>query len=173
MDDMDDMYAAPMWDIVQELRNKGMTESDIASVCAMIDRARLMNSGGSTPREITRAHFPWTVPAEQVVNSLYWNMLDHAEYMASGGHGMKPATLARLREFYEKLQSENVVVEFDPNIPPQSEISDNGGFALRPREMKDDDFLIRVNEHTTMTEEGEMLWCFPPDLPEVGVIGGS
>ncbi|ASZ75240.1 hypothetical protein PBI_MISSWHITE_74 [Mycobacterium phage MissWhite] len=29
------------------------------------------------------------------------------------------------------------------------------------------DLLIRVNEYTNLTDEGEMIWCWPPDIEEI------
>ncbi|KGI82059.1 hypothetical protein IL38_06975 [Actinopolyspora erythraea] len=58
------------------------------------------------------------------------------------------------------------VVEYDPNIPP-SEYMKLGGFAYRERELKDGDLIIRVNEYTTLTNEGKKLWRMPPRFPSI------
>lgn len=42
-----------------------------------------------------------------------------------------------------------------------------GGFRYVPRTIEDDDLLIRVNEYTNLTDEGEMIWCWPPDIEEL------
>lgn len=80
---------------------------------------------------------------------------------------MNPDSLRRLKNWWKKIRNDDVVVEFDPEIPPIKGVSAHGGFAYRPRVMGDDDLLIRVNEHTTLTEEGEMIWCWPPDIDQL------
>lgn len=76
---------------------------------------------------------------------------------------MDKTTLGRLRGFYAKLRDH--VLEFDPNIPPEPGVSKHGGWAFRPRRPEDGDLLIRVNEYTELTEEGKMIWRFPPVEP--------
>ena len=112
--------------------------------------------GGRTPRDIVRENFPWDVPVEMRDQGVYLSMLDHGEYMATGGVGMDQTVLAGLRMFYDGLRKTNAVLEFTPS-----------GFLLRTRVNEDEDLLIRVNEHTKLTDEGEMIWCFPPREPDV------
>ncbi|QOC58408.1 helix-turn-helix DNA binding protein [Mycobacterium phage Maxo] len=57
------------------------------------------------------------------------------------------------------------MLEFDPNIPPEEGVSKAGGWAYRPRRPEDKDLLIRVNDYTDLTEEGAMIWRFPPREP--------
>jgi hypothetical protein len=57
------------------------------------------------------------------------------------------------------------VLEFDPNIPPIPGVSNKGGWAFRERKPEDGDLLIRVNEFTNLTEEGKLIWRFPPIEP--------
>lgn len=77
---------------------------------------------------------------------------------------MSEYKLARLRSFYRKLREENLVVEFDPNIPPSPGIK-HGGFAYRDRTPEDGDLLIRVNEYTNLTDQGKIIWRFHPTEP--------
>jgi hypothetical protein len=67
----------------------------------------------------------------------------------------------RLAAFHNRLHDGHLVVEFDPDIPPEPGVSNKGGFALRPRLPKDGDLMIRVNEHTTLTDEGREVWALP------------
>jgi hypothetical protein len=62
-----------------------------------------------------------------------------------------------LAAFHNWLRDEHLVLEFDPDIPPELGLSNNGGFALRP----DGDLMTRVNEHTTLTDEGRGVWALP------------
>lgn len=128
-----------------------------------------------TPRQVVMENFPWTVPTKFHNANIHKRMRDHAEYMATGGKGMAPRLLKMLREWYNTLESYNVVVEFDPNIEPSDEfgghrghiksVSSYGGFAYRVREDSDGDLIIRVNEHTRLTAEGKRIWVFPPERP--------
>jgi hypothetical protein len=88
-------------------------------------------------------------------------MRDHGEYAATGGKGMSKDKLDRLRSFYRKLRTENLVLEFDPSIEPIPGVSSRGGFAFRERTEADGDLLIRVNGHTFMTDEARMIWRLP------------
>lgn len=121
-----------------------------------------------TPREEVKKHFPWRVPAEMRDSSPDKRIRDHAEFMATGGDGMSDFKLGRLVNFYLKLRNENLVLEFDPSIPP-NEHTGAGGYAYRPRQDSDGDLIIRVNEFTNLTPRGRRLWRFPPELPRVRV----
>ena len=76
---------------------------------------------------------------------------------------MSWSKLKRLDGFYRRLESH--VVEFDPDLPPCDEAS-LGGFAFRERLDSDSDLLIRVNEHTFLTDEGRKVWCMPAVMPD-------
>ena len=76
---------------------------------------------------------------------------------------MAPVKLSRLRTFYAKLRDN--AVEFDPVLPPEPGFANRGGFALRVRVDADGDLLIRVNEHTNLTEKGRTIWRLPETLP--------
>jgi hypothetical protein len=82
-------------------------------------------------------------------------MREHGEYVATDGHGMSGEVLHRLSIFYAELQSESVVVEYDPA----------SGFSYSPRLESDGDFMIRRNEHAMLVAESYMVWRIPPRLP--------
>ena len=105
----------------------------------------------TTPREQVENHWPFVVP-EHHMGDEYVLLREHGEYMATGGRGMPEDQLGRLRGFYADLKDR--VVEYTPE-----------GWAYRERRLDDEDLLIRVNEHTRMTEEGRMIWAFPPGQP--------
>ena len=66
-----------------------------------------------------------------------------------------------LRLFYKRL--EGFVVEFDPDLPPSDGVG-IGGFAYRERLESDSDLLIRVNDHTHLSDEGLKVWRRPEGL---------
>ncbi|WP_190822000.1 XRE family transcriptional regulator [Saccharopolyspora pogona] len=121
-----------------------------------------------TARERVMEHYPWKQGARFHTNWLNLKMRDHAEFMATDGKGMSEVKLQELLWFYQQLERENAVVEFDPNIPP-SRPDGVGGFALRPRKPSDGDLIIRVNKYTNLTPEGMDLWIFPEEKPKIRV----
>lgn len=155
--------------IIEALKNQGLNQSDIAKLFDVTKQAvsyhKVTYNGSRTPREIVLETFPWQVPEAMCQTSPYRRMRDHGEYIATGGKGMTEDKLRRLRNFYRKLREQDLVLEFDPTIPPIPGVSNKGGFAYRPRRSADADLLIRVNEHTDLTAEGRLIWCFPPQDP--------
>lgn len=155
--------------IIEELKRKGYNQTQIAEMFDVSRQAvsyhKVVYGGTRTPREIVNDHFPFKAPRPFSQQSPCRRLRDHGEYMATGGKGMSEAKLKRLRAFYKKLRDENVVVEFDPNIPPTPGVCRDGGFAFRTRLPEDEDLLVRVNEYTTLSEEGRMIWRFPPVDP--------
>lgn len=155
--------------IIEALKNQGMSQREIADLFGISEQAvsyhKYAYNGSRTPREIVLQHFPWSVPAPMAHSSPYHRLRDHGEYMATAGKGMSDDKLRRLRSFYRKLRNDNVVLEFDPAIPPIPGVSNKGGFAYRPRVDSDGELLIRVNTHTTLTDEGRLIWCWPPKEP--------
>lgn len=154
--------------IIETLRRKGFTQSQIAEMFGVtrqyVSWVRQNYDGVTpTPREDVMQHFPFKGAIFH--DSTYDRRLrDHLEYQVTGGDGMSADKLRRLRSFYNKLQSENLVVEFDPDTPAEDG-NKPGGYTLRPREKSDGDLIIRVNEHTELTAAGQVLWRFPPKLP--------
>jgi hypothetical protein len=114
--------------------------------------------------EIVRQHFPWDVPAELQSSPVYDLMRVHGDFMATGGRGMDASDLTRVHSFHDRLLDENAVIEFDPNIPAADGIDGMAGFVFRARTIDDEDLLIRANGFTVLTEEGEAIWCFPPEV---------
>ena len=155
--------------VVEDLKNKGFNQSEIAEMFGVtrqyVSWIKHTYGGRLTPREIVLQAWPWTVSAEQSQTSPYRRMRDHGEYIATGGKGMSEDKLKRLRAFYRKLKDENVVLEFDPTIPPIPGVSNKGGWAFRNRLPSDGDLIIRVNEYTDITENGRMIWRFPRKEP--------
>jgi transcriptional regulator with XRE-family HTH domain len=151
--------------IVEALKNKGLSQSDIARQYGVtrqyVSWIKHTYGGRLTPRELALQHFPFQVPVEMGQTSPYRRLRDHSEYIATGGVGMTEDQLQRLRTFYRKLREGNQVLEFDPNIPPIPGVSSNGGWAYWERLPEDGDLLIRVNEFTNITDKGRDIWRFP------------
>jgi DNA-binding XRE family transcriptional regulator len=154
--------------VIEDLKRQGYTQSDIARMFGVTRQAvswhKQTYNGRLTPREEVLKHFPWDVPALMAQTGPYRYMRDHAEYMATGGKGMGKVKLERCRALYRKI-SQGLVLEFDPGIPVTPGVSNTGGFAWRERRPTDGDLIIRVNDHTTLTDEGKLLWRLPPTLP--------
>jgi hypothetical protein len=154
---------------IEALKAKGHSQSDIARMFGVTRQAvswhKHTYGGALTPRETVNRTFPWQVIQLHTKASAYRRMRDHGEYMATGGKGMSYDKLSRLRSFYKKLREENLVLEYDPNLPPEPGVALHGGFAYRRRRKSDGDLLIRLNEHTNLSEEGRMVWRFPPKDP--------
>ncbi|QFG10443.1 transcriptional repressor [Mycobacterium phage Anthony] len=155
--------------IIEALKNKGLNGAEIAEMYGVtkqyVSWIKHTYGGRLTPREQVMQHFPFKVPEQMGQSSPYRRLRDHGEYVATGGVGMDQIALTRLRNFYKKLREKSLVVEFDPNLPPEKGVSSKGGWAYRERTNDDDDLLIRVNEFTELSEEGRMIWRFPPVDP--------
>lgn len=164
MDDKPELTLA----VIEDLKNKGYTQSDIARMFGRTRQAvswhKHTYNGSLTPREEALRHFPWVVHVPMTQAAHYRYMRDHAEYMATGGKGMSRSKITRLRSFYRKLD-QGLVVEFDPSIPAEPGVCLTGGWAYRERQPSDGDLIIRVNEYTTLTDEGKLLWRMPPTRP--------
>lgn len=126
-----------------------------------------------TPRQVALKHYPWRTGERFHDSYINRCMRDHAEYIATGGEGMPEWKLVDLRGFYKNLISNDLVIEFDPAIPglepgetrPGGYGDRVGGFALRQKKASDGDLMIRVNQHTRLTKQGELIWRLPPELP--------
>lgn len=155
--------------IVEDLKGKGYSQSEIAEMYGVtrqyVSWLKHNHGGRLTPTEIVLKEFPWHVPAKQSHASAYRRLRDHAEFVATGGVGMSEEQLSRLRGFYRKLREGDLVVEFDPDIPPEAGVSTQGGWAYRPRRKQDGELIIRRNEYTNVTDKGKMIWRFQPIEP--------
>ena len=153
---------------IEDLKGKGFNQTQIAEMFGVSRQAisywKRTYGGRLTPREEALKHFPWKVKHPQTQAQPYRFLRDHAEYMATGGKGMDEVKLARLRTLYRKINA-GYVIEYDPAIPAKDGVSIHGGWAYRKRRKTDGELLVRVNEHTVITSEGQLLWRLPPRLP--------
>ena len=152
--------------VIEELKNKGLNQSEIAAMYGVTRQAISwhLKTYGSAPstRQIVNEAWPWNTGHGHDKASPYRRRRGHGEFMRTGGKGMSDDKLKRLRTWWKKMREKDLVVEFDPTLPPIKGVAPHGGFAYLPRTVEDGDLLIRVNEYTTLTEDGEMLWCWPP-----------
>lgn len=155
--------------VIDRLKALGWSQSDIAREYGYtrqyISWIKYYHGGKLTPREEVLQHWPFVVPAALSQAAPYKRLRDHGEFRITGGVGMSEDKLSRLRGFYTKLREEGLVVEFDPDLPPEPGVSSVGGWAFRKREPSDADRLIRVNDYTELTDQGQLIWRFPPRDP--------
>lgn len=167
MDDRTESQLTP--EVVETLKSQGFSQSEIARLYGVtrqyISWMKKQYGGSQTPREMVLQHFPFNVSAEHNQAAACKRLRDHGEFFATGGRGMPEWKLNDLRRFYKRLRDENLVVEYDPHIPPEPGVNKWGGFAYRDRSTEDGDLLIRVNRYTDLTDYGEIIWRFPPFDP--------
>jgi hypothetical protein len=153
--------------VIEELRRRGYNQTEIADMHGVSRQAvswhKVTYRGQLTTRQIVNKAWPWKTTVLHSKSAAFMRLRDHGEFMATGGHGMSEDKLRRLRAWWDMLRKENVVLEFDPNIPPQRGLSPHGGFAYRPRKVEDGDLLIRVNEYTNLSGEGAKIWRWQPE----------
>jgi transcriptional regulator with XRE-family HTH domain len=164
--------------MLDDLKRQGLNQKQIADALGVTRQQISYIKRGSartprnepflqTPREVAMESFPWKlVPREHSQSDLDKRLRDHAEYMATGGKGMSERKLYRLHLFYRRLRRDNVVVEYHPDIPPSAE-NKFGGYAYRPREPRDGELIIRVNDRAEMSDTAWVIWRFPPNPPVV------
>lgn len=150
---------------IEELRRKGLNQSQIAAMYGVSRQAvswqKKTYGGLDTTRQVVDKSWPWETTHSHSRTKTFQNLRSHGEFMMTGGRAMSDDKWQRLEAWWRKLSRENVVLEFDPNLPPEKGVSSVGGFAYRPRQMTDGDLLIRVNEFTNLTEHGRTIWCWP------------
>lgn len=156
--------------LIEAMKNKGLNQTEIANELgctrANISYHVRYHGGRLTPKQqLLEDHFPIQVNRARSQTAPFRALRYHAEWLATNGIGMNAEKIQRLRSFYKKLRDGNLVLEYDPDIPPIEGVSKTGGFAYRKRLPKDKDMLIRKNEYTDITEYGEILWRFPPVEP--------
>ena len=158
-----------IFSVIEDLRRKGYNQSEIAEMHGVTRQAvswqKQVYGGHLTPRQIVNKAWPFKTAAKHSKSKAYQRLRDLGEYMATGGRGMNEDKLQRLRSWLNHLIDNDLVVEFDPDLPPEPGVAPEGGWAYRKRRASDGDLVIRVNKHTDLTDEGRMIWRFPPKLP--------
>lgn len=157
---------------IEDLRRKGYNQSQIAEMHGVTRQAvswqKKTYGGRLTTRQIVQQAWPWETTKLHGKSKAYQRLRDHGEYMRVGSfRTMNEDKQKRLKSWWKMLRGQDVVLEFNPDFPPQAGVAPYGGFRYVPRTVEDDDLLIRVNEHTNLTPEGEMLWAWPDDIEEL------
>lgn len=156
--------------VIEELRRKGYNQSEIAEMHGVSRQAvswhKVEYGGHLTPRQVVNKAWPFKTSNLHGKAKVYQRLRDLGEYMATGGKGMNDDKLSRLRSWLNFMRENDFVVEFDPELPPEPGVAPYGGFAYRKRRKSDGaEMLIRVNEHTNITDEGKLIWRYPPRDP--------
>lgn len=119
-----------------------------------------------TPVQLAHESIPRTwreAPARFRDANVYTMIRFHLEFVATGKLTSE-SKRARLRRFYDRLEDYNVVVEFDPTIPPTLNM-ETGGWRFPQRTEADGDLIVRLNKYTDIREEDLDLWRMPLERP--------
>ena len=144
------------------LQQDGMTQADVARYFGRTRSAvnhALARAGMDvrTPRQKAQEAFPWTISRKRSGRYLEKRLRDHLDFYATGGGGMTDDRLHKLLLFYRQLLDQNCVVEYRPE-----------GFDRVPREERDGELIIRLNEFCKeLTDVQRSAWRFPQELPNV------
>jgi len=153
--------------VIEDLRRRGYNQTQIANMHGVSRQAvswhKMTYGGHLTTRQVVNKAWPWKTTSPHGKSKVYQRLRDHGEYVATGGSGMSDTKIKLLKSWWRTLRDKNVVVEFDPNLPPEKGISPYGGFAYRERIPEDGDLIIRVNDFTHLSAEGAKFWRWPPD----------
>lgn len=153
---------------VQNLLRQGLTGEQIAKRYG-VTRARVSqlkrqtDAWTRTAFDEAEEYWPLLVPDRFHSCRPYKNLRSHGAYTVDSD-SLNEGSLKLLRGFYAHLTDFHLVVEYDPDIPPQRRIA-TGGFAYRTRQETDGDLMIRPNEHTHGLDRATMqdFWRLPPE----------
>lgn len=142
-------------DVLLKLRRQGWSYEDIAQEYGVTKGAvylRLRAAKATTDRPDYSHLLPWTVRTE------------HAHARPAGmlrmmgrreaGLPIPPAKERMLDRWLAEVKAADVVVDYDPDYPPNPANPKNGGFHYRRRKPEDGDSLVRkpVIEAATATD---------------------
>lgn len=167
---------------IEDLVGKGYNYRQIGDMHGVTRQAvewQVKTYGGRlNTRQQIKELWPFETKKLHSKSKAYQRLRDHGEYMRQlSFKGFSEDKKKRLIAWWRMLRDDNVVLEFDPNIPPAPGMA-GGGFRYVPREDGDDDLLIRVNEHTRVEDDGklnmkaELLWKWPPEIDELLASNG-
>lgn len=156
--------------IVSKLKAEGKTQREIAKMFDVnetyVSWIKSQYPVQKSPREMVNDLWPWDSGEKFHPAAPSLRLRAHLRYRAYGQEGLTQNESYLLKGFYNRLRKHNLVVEFDPTIPKSKGVY-TGGWAYRPREDRDGNLIIRVNEYTKdLNEEARMVWEFPPIDPE-------
>lgn len=131
-------------DVLIKLRRQGWSYEDIASEYGVTKGAvylRLKNAKATKDRPDHSELIPWTVRVEHA-HARPAQMLRMLSRRRAG-LANPPAKDRMLDRWLEEVESAGVVVDYDPEYPPNPANPKNGGWHYRRRKPEDGDGLIR------------------------------
>lgn len=162
-------------DAIRFFRGQGRSDAWIGRLFGVTRQAvsKMADAYGlpKSQHRIARDSAPFLVNAKMNRATVAQRLRAHRLYVLfPESHGLPEKEIGRLRSFYRKLENEDLIVEFDPTIPPNPGVSPNGGFAYRKREPRDGNLILRLNEYTYVEDEYEdssfhETWSFPTEYP--------
>lgn len=117
------------------------------------------------PRQQAMEHLPWEVRSEHKKAGPFQKLRIHIKYVALGEQKLSSVERRKLRNWYAELEELDVVLEYDPKIPPSPRMQ-TGGWRYVPREPRDHGLIIRINRYAHMTPEAYEYMRFPELWPE-------
>lgn len=134
-------------DVLLKLRRQGWSYEDIAQEYGVTKGAvylRLKQAKATTDRPDYSHLIPWTVRTEHAHArpAGMLRMLGRRE----AGLAIPPAKERMLDRWLAEVKEANVVVDYDPDYPPNPANPKNGGWHYRRRKPEDGDSLVRKPE---------------------------
>lgn len=114
------------------------------------------------PRQRAMKHVPWKIKKEHKESAPFHRIRNHIKFITLGSQRMSGEERDRLRNWYRSLKDLNLVLEYHPDVSPTLSIT-TGGWRYVQREDRDGDLLIRVNDHTHMSDEAYEYFRFPDE----------
>ncbi|AOT27741.1 immunity repressor [Mycobacterium phage Jerm] len=165
---------------IEDLVGKGYNYREIGDMHGVTRQAvewQVKTYGGRlNTRQQVKALWPFETTSIHSKSKAFQQLRDHGEYMRQlSFRGFSEEKKRRLISWWRRLREQNVVLEFDPSIPPGPGMA-GGGFRYVPRETRDGDCLIRVNEHVrpevldedgTLNAKAELLWTWPQGIEDL------
>lgn len=145
--------------IVEEELRKGKTFAQIGrdfGVSRQAPRDTLKRAGIPIPTnettQTTQDNMPWKGSLDKFRHSKQHQYLfAYAEFMLEGAESLSAARKEDLRAFTNKLKK-GMVLALDQTV----------GFYWVPRTPEDNNLVVRVDEYTNLTNDGEtILWVLP------------
>lgn len=154
-------------DTILALYDGGMSYAEIGSVFGRTRQAvydTLVRTGGApeTPLHRAKNAIPWEIHGKMANAAPYQNILRHLEAVQGGLERMSKEKRRKLRGFYRTLSEHDVVVRFDPDLPPlPGQVY--GGFEYVPRKESDGNLIVRIDKNTKLPRKGRELWAIPAE----------
>lgn len=150
------------------LLDQGLSQAEIARLFGVTRQYvnQLAKRGGRTPiaPQVT-ANLPWNVDPAYQSNSLYGGLRLLGSYQLDP-KSIRGSSIGKLHAFLRKIELFNQVLDYDPEYPAIRGYSNTPGFALRPREETDEDFVIKIRPGVTLTPIGKKIWRMPEEWPK-------